>query len=86
MKTQTASRVPLASQARLHGVHAVLVPVYWHYYGPTNFLYFCDIALIFTLIAIWPENALLISMCASASGAAGGLGRRFSRQRRGFLR
>lgn len=43
---------------------AVLIPVYWHYYGPTNFLYFCDIALILTLIAIWPENALLISMCA----------------------
>ena len=46
---------------------AVLIPVYWHYYGPTNFLYFCDVALILTLIAIWPENALLISMCASAS-------------------
>ncbi len=43
---------------------AVLVPVYLHFYGPTNFLYFCDIALILTLIAIWPENALIISMCA----------------------
>jgi hypothetical protein len=43
---------------------AVLVPVYWHNYGPTNFLYFCDVALILTLIAIWPENALLISACA----------------------
>jgi hypothetical protein len=43
---------------------AVFLPVYWHYYGPTNFLYFCDTALILTLIAIWPENALLISMCA----------------------
>ncbi len=41
---------------------AVLIPVYWHYYGPTNFLYFCDITLILTLIAIWPENALLVSM------------------------
>jgi hypothetical protein len=35
-----------------------------HFYGPTNFLYFCDIALVLTLIAIWPENALIISMCA----------------------
>lgn len=43
---------------------AVLIPVYWHYYGPTNFLYFCDIALILTLIGIWREDALLISMCA----------------------
>ena len=43
---------------------AVLVPVYWYYYGPTNFLYFCDVALILTLVGIWRENALLISMCA----------------------
>jgi hypothetical protein len=43
---------------------AVLIPVYWHYYGPTNFLYFCDIALILTLVAIWREDALLVSMCS----------------------
>src|SRR3954471_16252212 len=43
---------------------AVLVPVYWHYYGPTNFLYFCDIALFLTLAGIWLENPLLVSMCA----------------------
>ena len=42
---------------------AVLLPVYWYHYGPTNFLYFCDVALILTLIAIWTESALLISMC-----------------------
>ena len=43
---------------------AVLVPVYWHYYGPTNFLYFCDVALFLTLVGIWLESPLLISMCA----------------------
>jgi hypothetical protein len=43
---------------------AVLIPVYWTYYGPTNFLYFCDVALILTLVGIWTESALLISMCA----------------------
>lgn len=42
---------------------AVLVPVYWHYYGPTNFLYFCDAALFLTLAGIWLESPLLISMC-----------------------
>ena len=40
----------------------VLVPYYWHAYGPTNFLYFCDVALFMTLAAIWWENALLASM------------------------
>ena len=63
MMTQTASRVPLWLKVAYTAFMAVLVPVYWHYYGPTNFLYFCDVALILTLIAVWPENALLISMC-----------------------
>jgi hypothetical protein len=61
--TRTASRVPLWLKLAFTAYMAVLVPVYWHYYGPTNFLYFCDISLILTLIAIWPGNALLISMC-----------------------
>ncbi|HEX4407942.1 MAG TPA: hypothetical protein VH206_04125 [Xanthobacteraceae bacterium] len=56
------ARVPLPLKIAYTGFMAVLVPVYWRYYGPTNFLYFCDITLILTLIAIWPENALLISM------------------------
>lgn len=43
---------------------AVLIPVYWMNYGPTNFLYFCDVALILTLVGIWKESRLLISMCA----------------------
>jgi len=61
--TQTAARVPLAVKIAYTAFMAVLIPVYWHYYGPTNFLYFCDTALLLTLIAIWPENAVLISMC-----------------------
>jgi hypothetical protein len=62
--TQAAARVPLWLKLVYSAYMALLVPVYWHYYGPTNFLYFCDVALLLTLIAIWPENALLISMCA----------------------
>ncbi len=60
--TPTTARVPLAVKIAYTAFMAVLIPVYLHYYGPTNFLYFCDVALILTLIAIWPENALLISM------------------------
>jgi hypothetical protein len=62
--TLAAARVPLALKLAYTAYMAVFIPVYWHYYGPTNFLYFCDIALILTLFAIWPENRLLISMCA----------------------
>jgi len=61
---QTSSRVPLWLKAVYTAYVAVLVPVYWHYYGATNFLYFCDVALLLTLVAIWPENSLLISMSA----------------------
>lgn len=61
--TKTAWHVPLIVKAGYTAFMAVLVPIYLHYYGPTNFLYICDVSLILTLIAVWPENKLLISMC-----------------------
>jgi hypothetical protein len=61
--THSKGRVPMGLKIAYTAFMAVLVPIYWHNYGPTNFLYFCDVALILTLIAIWPENALLISAC-----------------------
>ncbi len=60
----TASRVPLWLKLVYTGFMVVLVPVYGYYYGWTNFLYFCDVALILTLVGIWRENPLLPSMCA----------------------
>jgi hypothetical protein len=42
----------------------VLVPYYWAAYGPTNFLYFCDMALFFTLAALWTEHPLPAAMPA----------------------
>ena len=43
---------------------AVLVPVYWHHYGWTNFLYFCDVALFITLMGLWKESRFWISLAA----------------------
>jgi hypothetical protein len=43
---------------------AVLVPVYLWHYGPTNFLYFCDVALLLTLVGVWTEKPLLVSLPA----------------------
>ena len=43
---------------------AVLIPVYWWHYGPTNFLYFCDVALLLTLVGVWTGSARLISLAA----------------------
>src|SRR5436190_4284571 len=44
----------------------VLVPAYWSYYGPANFLWFSDIALLVTLVALWLESRFLASMQAVA--------------------
>src|SRR5262249_6867588 len=56
--------VPLWLKLAYTAFMAVLVPVYLRNYGPTNFLYFCDVALIITLVGIWIESPLLVSMCA----------------------
>lgn len=45
---------------------AVIVPVYAVVWGWRNFLWFSDIALIATAIALWIESALLASMMALA--------------------
>lgn len=45
---------------------AIVVPFYWVTYSPWNFLYFCDIALLVTGVAIWLESPLLVSMQAVA--------------------
>jgi hypothetical protein len=44
----------------------VLVPVYWVHWGPKNFLWFSDIALLTTGLALWLESALLASMMTLA--------------------
>lgn len=40
----------------------VLLPVYWAHYGPRNFLWFSDIALLGMGAALWLESGLLASM------------------------
>jgi hypothetical protein len=58
--------IPLGVKVAHSAFVAVLVPVYWVNYGPTNFLYFCDAALLVTLLALWTESAYLASMQALA--------------------
>ncbi len=53
-----ARRVPLAVKLAYSVFLAVLIPYYWRSYGPTNFLYFCDVALLLTLPALWREWSL----------------------------
>ena len=58
------TRIPLWLKISYTAFLALMIPIYWVNYGPTNFLYFCDVALLVTLVGIWRENALLISMPA----------------------
>ena len=64
LATESSALLPLWFKLAYSAFMAVLIPVYWTYYGPTNFLYFCDMALILTLVGIWIESPLLVSMCA----------------------
>ncbi len=59
-------RIPLAVKLVYSLFMLILVPTYLISYGPTNFLWFCDVALIVTLIGIWTESPLLISTQAVA--------------------
>ena len=54
-------KIHLAVKIAYTAFLAVLVPRYWIDYGPTNFLYFCDLALFFTLLAVWTERPIWAS-------------------------
>ena len=61
-----AKRIPLTLKLIYTAFVAVLVPVYWYCYTPVNFLFFCDVALLVTLAALWLESGYLASMMAVA--------------------
>lgn len=58
------SVIPLWLKLAYTVMLAIVVPVYWAKYGPVNFLWFSDIALIGCAIALWIESPLLASMMA----------------------
>jgi hypothetical protein len=43
---------------------AVMVPAYYRHFGPTNFLWFSDIALLIMFIEVWLCTGILTSMMA----------------------
>jgi hypothetical protein len=66
MTTVTNRRIPTWVKVAYTAFVAIVVPSYWVTYSPWNFLYFCDIALLVTAVAIWIESPLLVSMQAVA--------------------
>lgn len=59
-----SSRIPLWLKIAYTAFVAVLVPCYWVNYGPSNFLWFSDIALLAAVYALWREDAFIASMMA----------------------
>lgn len=56
--------IPLAVKLAYTLFVGVVIPNYWREYTPANFLWFCDVALLVTVAAIWLESPLLASMQA----------------------
>jgi hypothetical protein len=56
--------IPLGVKVAYTIFVCALVPIYWRQYGPANFLWFSDIALLALVPGLWLENALLASMMA----------------------
>jgi len=66
MSSATDHHIPYSVKLLYTAFVAIVVPLYWRTYGPWNFLYDCDIALLITVVAIWLESPLLVSMQAVA--------------------
>jgi hypothetical protein len=59
-------RIPLWVRLAYSAFVVVLVPSYWMTYGAANFLQICDVAAGVTLVGLWMESPLLLSMQAVA--------------------
>jgi hypothetical protein len=57
-------RIPWPVKLAFTVFTAVLVPVFCHLYGTAVMCYFCDVALLLTLLAVWTESPLVASMAA----------------------
>ncbi len=53
--------IPPALAITHTGFVMVLVPIYWRHYGPGNFLWFSDVALLLSVPALWLRSSFLAS-------------------------
>ena len=60
----TPSQPPLWAKIAGTAYVLVLVPIYWRDYGPSNFLWFSDLALFALCAALWFDGSLLVGMAA----------------------
>jgi hypothetical protein len=68
--SESASPIyPLPAWARWTAIIwlAFWVPTYLYYWGPSSFLFLCDLAVLLACVGIWTSNALLLSSQALSS-------------------
>ncbi len=56
--------IPLSLKIAYSAMTVVVLVVYWVRYGPRNYLWFSDVALVGLALALWLESAWLASMMA----------------------
>ena len=57
----STARIPLALKVAYTAWCAVWLPVYWIHHGPANLLWFCDVANLIVLVALWGESSVWLS-------------------------
>jgi hypothetical protein len=66
MSVRRPRRIPLWLKLPWTLFVCVLVPVYAWYYGPANFLWFSNLALLTATVSLWLGHRLLAGMAALA--------------------
>jgi hypothetical protein len=54
-------RIPLWLKVAWTAWVLIWAPLYWRYYGPQNFLYFCDLGNLLIAVGLWTESRLILS-------------------------
>jgi hypothetical protein len=64
VSSKSARSISIALKLAYTAFVAVHVWFNWRVYGPLNFLWECDVAILAICVALWTENRLLTSMAA----------------------
>jgi len=59
-------RIPLWLKVIWTACVIAWIPLYWHQYGPQNFLFFCDLGNLFITAGLWLESPLIFSWQAAS--------------------
>src|SRR5262249_31135119 len=61
MQSNSGAKLPLALKLGYTAFVTLVVGIYWRAYSPVDLLWFCNVALLTTVPALWLESPLLCS-------------------------